>query len=69
MADVTIGEVESVKLYLAIQQFVYGKSVTMEHLERIGRIHQRKHEKLAIQYMNRKRNQKEKRLFEQRRKR
>lgn len=29
LCDVTIGEIEAVKLYLACQKFMYGKSVTM----------------------------------------
>ena len=36
LGDVIIGEIESVKLYLACQKFIYGKNVTMEMLERMG---------------------------------
>ena len=32
LRDVIVGEIESVKLYLACQKFIYGKNVTMETL-------------------------------------
>ena len=42
LSDVIIGEIESVKLYLCCQKFIYGKNVTMEMLERMGEVQHRK---------------------------
>ena len=62
LGDVTIGEIQSVKLYLAIQKNIHGKKVTMEDLERIGEIQQKKTIELTHEYLNRKKVKREQRL-------
>lgn len=62
LADVTIGEIEAVKLYLACQKFIYGRNVTMQALQRLGEIQHKKNIELTLQYLNRKKMRREQRL-------
>lgn len=42
LADISISEGEAIELYVGIMKHLYGQGITMEHLEHMGRIKNRR---------------------------